>query len=53
VQFFTGAIDKTIPEFNKGTEKCDLTWSDSFVEFKNVLQGHCHAHGNNLYGYGG
>ena len=33
-------IDKTIPEFNKGAEKCDLNWSDSFVEFKNVLQGH-------------
>jgi hypothetical protein len=33
-------IDKTIPEFNKGAEKCDLTWSDSFVEFENVLQGH-------------
>jgi hypothetical protein len=33
-------IDKTIPEFKKGAEKCNLTWSDSFVEFKNVLQGH-------------
>jgi hypothetical protein len=33
-------INKTIPEFNKGAEKCDLTWSDSFVEFENVLQGH-------------
>ncbi len=33
-------IDKTIPEFNKGDEKCDLNRSDSFVEFKNVLQGH-------------
>ncbi len=33
-------IDKTIPEFNNGAEKCDLTWSDSFVEFENVLQGH-------------
>jgi hypothetical protein len=33
-------IDKMIPEFNKGVEKCDLNWSDSFVEFKNVLQGH-------------
>jgi hypothetical protein len=33
-------IDKTIPEFNKRAEKCDFTWSDSFVEFKNVLQGH-------------
>jgi hypothetical protein len=33
-------INKTIPEFNKGVEKCDLNWSDSFVEFKNVLQGH-------------
>jgi hypothetical protein len=33
-------INKTIPEFNKGAEKCDLNWSDSFVEFKNVLQGH-------------
>jgi hypothetical protein len=33
-------IDKMIPEFNKGAEKCDLDWSDSFVEFQNVLQGH-------------
>ncbi len=33
-------IDKTIPEFDKGAEKCDLNWSDSFLEFKNVLQGH-------------
>jgi hypothetical protein len=29
-----------IPKFNKRTEKCDLNWSDSFVEFENVLQGH-------------
>jgi hypothetical protein len=33
-------INKTIPEFNKGAEKCDHNWSDSFVEFENVLQGH-------------
>jgi hypothetical protein len=33
-------INKTIPELNKGAEKCDLNWSDSFVELKNVLQGH-------------
>ncbi len=33
------AIDKTIPEFNKGAEKCDLNWLDFFVEFENVLQG--------------
>jgi hypothetical protein len=33
-------IDKTIPKFNKGAEKCDLNWSDSFVEFENVFQGH-------------
>jgi hypothetical protein len=32
-------VNKTVPEFNKGAEKCDLTWSDSLVEFKNVLQG--------------
>jgi hypothetical protein len=32
-------INKTIPEFNKGAEKCDLYWSDSFVEFENMLQG--------------
>jgi hypothetical protein len=30
-------VDKTIPEFNKGAEKFDLNWSDSFVEFENVL----------------
>jgi hypothetical protein len=30
-------IDKTIPEFNKGAEKCDLNWTDSFTEFENVL----------------
>ncbi len=34
------SFDKTIPEFHKGAEKCDLNWSDSFGEFKNVLQGH-------------
>jgi hypothetical protein len=33
-------IDKTIPEFNKGAEKCDLNRSDFFVEFRDVLQGH-------------
>jgi hypothetical protein len=33
-------IDKTIPEFNKGAEKCNLNWSDSFAEFENVFQGH-------------
>jgi hypothetical protein len=33
-------IDKTIPEFNNGAEKCDLNWSDSFAEFENMLQGH-------------
>ncbi len=30
-------IDKTIPEFNKGAEKCDLNWSNSFAEFENLL----------------
>ncbi len=33
-------INKMVPEFNKGAEKCDLNWSDSFVEFENFLQGH-------------
>jgi hypothetical protein len=33
-------IDKTIPKFNKGAEKCNLNWSNSFAEFENVLQGH-------------
>jgi hypothetical protein len=33
-------IDKIIPEFNKGAEKCNLNWADSFGEFENVLQGH-------------
>ena len=33
-------IDKTIPEFNKWAEKCNLNWADSFGEFENVLQGH-------------
>jgi hypothetical protein len=32
-------VDKTIPEFNQGAEKCGLTWVDSFTEFENVLQG--------------
>ena len=32
-------VSKTIPEFNNRAEKCDLTWVDSFTEFKNVLQG--------------
>jgi hypothetical protein len=31
-------INKMIPKFIKGAEKCDLTWSDSFVDFDNVLQ---------------
>ncbi len=31
--------NKPILEFNKRAEKCDLTLSDSFVEFENVLQG--------------
>ncbi len=29
-------IDKMNPKFNKGAEKCDLNWSDSFVEFENA-----------------
>jgi hypothetical protein len=33
-------INNTIPKFNKGAQKCDLNWSDSFVEFENVFQGH-------------
>jgi hypothetical protein len=32
-------VNKTIPEFNQGAEKCKLTWADSFTEFENVLQG--------------
>jgi hypothetical protein len=32
-------INKTVPEFNKGAEKCDLNWSDSFVEFENFSPG--------------
>jgi hypothetical protein len=32
-------VDKTVPEFNQGAEKCELTWVDSFTEFENVLQG--------------
>ena len=32
-------VNITIPEFNKGAEKCELTWVDSFTEFENVLQG--------------
>jgi hypothetical protein len=32
-------VDKTIPEFNQGAEKCELFWVDSFTEFENVLQG--------------
>jgi hypothetical protein len=31
-------VDRTIPEFNQGAEKCELTWVDSFTEFENVLQ---------------
>ena len=27
-------INKMIPEFNQGAEKCKLTWVDSFTEFK-------------------
>jgi hypothetical protein len=32
-------VNKTIPEFNQGAEKCELIWVDSFTEFENVLQG--------------
>jgi hypothetical protein len=32
-------IGKTIPEFEKGTKKVYLDYAQSFVEFKNVLQG--------------
>jgi hypothetical protein len=32
-------VDKMIPEFNKGAEKYDHTWVDSFSEFENALQG--------------
>ncbi len=32
-------VDRTIPEFNQGAEKCELPWADSFTEFENVLQG--------------
>jgi hypothetical protein len=32
-------VGKTIPDFNQGAEKCELTWVDSFTEFENVLQG--------------
>ncbi len=41
--------DKTIPEFNKGAEKCDLNWADSFGEFENVLQGHHKRPGNRCF----
>ena len=32
-------VDKTIPDFNKGTKKIHLDWTNSFEEFKNVLEG--------------
>ena len=32
-------VNKTIPEFNKGAENCEITWVDSFTEFENVHQG--------------
>jgi hypothetical protein len=33
-------LTKPSLEFNKGAEKCNLNWSDSFAEFENALQGH-------------
>jgi hypothetical protein len=33
-------LTKQSYKFNKGAEKCDLNWSNSFMEFENVLQGH-------------
>ena len=30
-------VDKMIPTLNEGAKKCELTWVDSFMEFKNVL----------------
>jgi hypothetical protein len=32
-------VNKTIPDFNKGTEKIHLDWTTSFEEFENVLEG--------------
>ena len=37
--FIEFTVNKMIPEFNQGAEKCELTWVDSFTEFENVLQG--------------
>ena len=44
-------VERMIPEFNQGAEKCELTWVDSFTEFENVLQGQhrtCSAHHINV-----
>ena len=32
-------IDKTIPEFNMGAEKCDLNWSDPFCGVQECVPG--------------
>jgi hypothetical protein len=42
-------INKMISEFNKRAEKCDRNWSDSFVEFENVLQSYRKQPGNRCF----
>jgi hypothetical protein len=32
-------VDKTIADFNKGADKVELGYANSFIEFKNVLEG--------------
>ncbi len=33
------SVNKTIPDFNKGTDKVELDYASAFVEFENVLEG--------------
>jgi hypothetical protein len=42
-------INKMIPEFNKGAEKCDLNWSDSFVEFEKCSRATTKQPGNRCF----
>jgi len=32
-------VNKTIPDFNKGADKVELNYANTFIEFENVLEG--------------
>jgi hypothetical protein len=36
-------LERTLPEFNQAGARLDWSWSESFLEFKNVLGDGCHT----------